>query len=57
MLKTILDKRTRRFCDGERVKEFEAFGRQAQRRLLVLADATCIEDLISVRKSPPGTCR
>jgi toxin HigB-1 len=51
MLKTILDKRTRRFCDGERVKEFEAFARQAQRRLLVLADATCIEDLMQMRSN------
>jgi len=51
MLKTIADKRTRRFCNGERIKEFEAFEPQAQRRLLVLADAICIEDLMHMRSN------
>ena len=51
MIKTVASKRTRRFCDGERVKEFEAFERQAQRRLIVLADATSIEDLMQMRSN------
>ena len=51
MLKTVADKRTRQFCAGERVKEFEAISRQAQRRLVVLSDATCIEDLMQMRSN------
>jgi proteic killer suppression protein len=51
MLKTIADKRTRRFLDGETVKEFEAFARQLWRRLQVLADASCIEDLMLMRSN------
>ena len=35
----------------ERVKEFEASERQAQRRLIVRADATCIEDLMQMRSN------
>jgi proteic killer suppression protein len=51
MIKTVAGKRTRRFCDGQRVRDFEAFERQAQRRLIVLADATCIEDLMQMRSN------
>jgi proteic killer suppression protein len=51
MIKTVAGKRTRRFCDGERIKEFEAFERLAQRRLIVLADATSIEDLMQMRSN------
>lgn len=40
------DKRTARFAAGERVKEFEAFKDQAERRLDILEAATCIEDLM-----------
>jgi proteic killer suppression protein len=38
-------KRTATFAAGERVKEFEGFARQAQRRLRILDDAHRIEDL------------
>lgn len=48
MIKTVTGKRTRRFCAGERVKEFEAFARQAQRRLAILTEATCIADLANL---------
>lgn len=40
------DKRTARLAAGERVKEFESFRRQAEKRLEILDAATCIEDLM-----------
>jgi proteic killer suppression protein len=45
MIKTYVDKRTTRFCDGERVKEFDAFTQQAQRRLTYLNEASRLADL------------
>lgn len=33
------DKRTERFANGERVKEFQAFERQAKKRLRILLDS------------------
>jgi proteic killer suppression protein len=51
MIKSIADKRTASFCSGERVKEFASFERQAQRRLIILGDATCIEDLMNLRSN------
>ncbi len=33
------DKRTARFASGERVKEFQAFERQAKKRLVILLDS------------------
>ena len=49
MLKTFADKRTMRFCNGEHVKEFASFERQAQRRLLILRNASRIEDFMLMR--------
>jgi toxin HigB-1 len=46
MIKSFRDKHTTRFASGKRVKEFEGFTRQAQRRLRVLNDAESIEDLM-----------
>jgi proteic killer suppression protein len=40
------DKRTRRFAEGERVKDFEAFKDQAERRLDVLEAAVNLTDLM-----------
>jgi proteic killer suppression protein len=42
------DKRTERFATGERVREFQAFERQAYRRLEILEAATSIEVLMSM---------
>ncbi len=39
------DKRTERFANGERVKEFQAFEKQAKKRLDILFSATDIADL------------
>ena len=45
MIKSAADKRTAQFLDGRRVPEFQAFAQQAQRRVWILNEATCIEDL------------
>jgi len=45
MIRGCRDKRTERFLAGQRVREFQPFERQAQRRLTVLAEATCLMDL------------
>ncbi len=45
MIKTCGDKRTTRFWAGERVKEFESFLQQAQRRLTYLNEANRLADL------------
>lgn len=42
------DKRTRRFASGERVKEFEAFRDQAERRLDLLEAAPRRSDLMKL---------
>ncbi len=46
MIKSAADKRTAQFLDGRRVPEFQAFAQQAQRRVWILNEATCIEDLM-----------
>jgi proteic killer suppression protein len=46
MIKTAADKRTARFLEGGTVVEFRAFANQAKRRLLILNEASCIEDLM-----------
>ncbi|MDP2699597.1 type II toxin-antitoxin system RelE/ParE family toxin [Thalassospira sp.] len=46
MIKTAVGKRTIRFLEGKRVPELQAVERQAIRRLAVLNEATCIEDLM-----------
>jgi proteic killer suppression protein len=42
------DKRTERFAAGERVKEFEAFKDQAERRLDILEAAVSLHDLMKL---------
>ena len=42
------DKRTERFADGERVKEFHAFKGQAERRLDILEAAANRSDLMKL---------
>ncbi|MTK11773.1 MAG: type II toxin-antitoxin system RelE/ParE family toxin [Clostridiaceae bacterium] len=46
MIKSAADKRTAHFLEGHRVPEFQAFERQAQRRVAILNEATCTEDLM-----------
>ena len=45
MISSYRDKRTRRFAEGKRVREFESFRQQAEKRLDILESATSLEDL------------
>ena len=45
MIKSFRDKRTQKIYSGENVKAFDAFFRQAERRLQILDDATSLNDL------------
>jgi proteic killer suppression protein len=45
MILSYRDKRTRDFAAGKRVREFEAFRRQAEKRLDILDAATGLADL------------
>lgn len=48
MIRSYRDRRTAEFAAGKRVKAFQAFERQAQKRLRILADADRIEDLAAL---------
>lgn len=48
MIKSAKDKRTAAFLRGERVAEFQAFERQAWKRLRFLDAAARIEDLMAM---------
>ena len=45
MMQSYRDKRTKEFAEGKRVKEFEGFRSQAERRLDILDAATSLADL------------
>jgi proteic killer suppression protein len=45
MILSYRDKRTRDFAEGKRVREFERFRRQAEKRLDILDAATRLADL------------
>jgi proteic killer suppression protein len=45
MIQSYRDKRTREFAEGKRVREFEGFRRQAEKRLDILDAATGLADL------------
>ena len=45
MIQSYRDKRTKEFAEGKRVKEFESFRRQAEKRLDILDAATSLADL------------
>ena len=45
MISSYRDKRSRDFAAGRRVREFEAFRRQAEKRLDILEAATSLVDL------------
>ncbi len=51
MIKSYRDKKTQRFADGSRVKQFEAFRRQAERRLELLDAAESVQDLAALRSN------
>ncbi len=45
MIRSFRDKDTEALYDGRRVRRFEGFIDQAERRLQILDSATCLEDL------------
>ena len=45
MIKSYRDKRTQEFAEGKRIREFEGFRRQAEKRLDILDAATSLADL------------
>ena len=45
MIQSYRDKRTKEFSEGKRVREFEGFRRQAEKRLDILDAATSLPDL------------
>jgi len=45
MIQSYRDKRTRDFAEGKRVREFEGFRRQAEKRIDILDAATGLADL------------
>ena len=45
MIQSYRDTRTRDFAEGKRVREFEGFRRQAEKRLDILDAATSLSDL------------
>ncbi|HXW25136.1 MAG TPA: type II toxin-antitoxin system RelE/ParE family toxin [Xanthobacteraceae bacterium] len=48
MIVSYRDKKTERFAQGERVKEFSGFSRQAELRLDRLEAATSLKDLAAI---------
>ena len=45
MIQSYRDKRTKEFAEGKRIKEFEGFRRQAEKRFDILDAATSLADL------------
>jgi proteic killer suppression protein len=45
MIQSYRDKRTKDFAEGRRVRDFEGFQRQAEKRLDILEAATSLADL------------
>ena len=48
MIKGFKDKKTKAFAKGERVKKFEPFRRQTERRLRILEAAVSVTDLAAL---------
>jgi proteic killer suppression protein len=48
MIKSYRDKKTRQFANGGHVRDFQGFGRQAEKRLEILDAAESIQDLVAL---------
>ena len=57
MIRSYRDRRTQRFADGEQVREFQGFGRQAEKRLEILDAAESLQDLRALRSNRLETLR
>ena len=51
MIKSFKDKRTRQFNDGKRIKTFQSFSRQAEKRLRILDAADRLEALMLLKSN------
>lgn len=51
MIKSHHDRQTQRFADGQRVRAFQGFARQAEKRLETLDAAESFQDLRSLRSN------
>jgi toxin HigB-1 len=51
MIKSYRDKRTQQFAEGERVRQFEGFKRQAEKRLDILEAAPNLQSLGKLRSN------
>lgn len=45
MIKSFKNKFVKDFYEGKRIKQWQAFQKQAERRLQILDEATCLNDL------------
>ena len=52
MIRSFRDRRTAEFAAGNRIKAFQSFERQVQKRLRILIDAERIEDLAALPSLP-----
>jgi proteic killer suppression protein len=57
MIRSYGDKRTRQFASGERVRAFDSFRKQAERRLDILESATSLRDLAALPSNRLETLR
>jgi proteic killer suppression protein len=51
MIKSYRDKLTQRFAEGERVREFQGFAKQAEKRVEILEAAKSLQDLRALRSN------
>lgn len=51
MIRSFKDRKTERFFQGQRIRNFQGFSDQATRRLSVLDSAETLQDLVSLRSN------
>ncbi len=57
MIRSFRGKDTEALYNGRRVKRFQSFAEQAERRLQILDSAACLEDLMRLRSNRFETLR
>lgn len=51
MIRSFKDRKTQRFFEGQRIRDFQGFADQATRRLAVLDSAESLQDLSALRSN------
>jgi proteic killer suppression protein len=51
VIRSFKDRKTQRFFEGQRVREFQAFASQATHRLAILDSAETLQDLVALRSN------